>query len=344
VLEATTDSHRWTRQTVIYTGSQVAPPFDAMSTPDLTELEPSLAARRVERLLQAANEHATGVPVAELSELLPRGAPSELDSVAEWLSRMAPVTNVVGGVAYLGSPPAPPGAEEDRRERGRRFLRQAHDLLTHVLAPGQSLIQCAAVTGSVAYGEPQAGDDCDLLVVTRRGGLWPFLAFTYLKLRIDPSAYPPSGPPMWCFNYILDEAAAREEFARPRGFLFAREALAARVVTGDRYYRGLLGRTRWLDDEAPRLYDRWRQEGFPAPEPERPAPALVRAVNVLLFPVLAAYLQAVGLIRNHRLRDQGRSGETFRTVTRLRRMAYETEKFGRLTELFAPATVVAPEA
>jgi hypothetical protein len=264
--------------------------------------------------------------------------------MARYLERHAPQSTIAGGIAYRTSPAAVGETLEQRRARGESYLVSASYLVRSFLAPAGGLVRCAAVTGSAAYGEPEHGDDCDLLVVTRRGSLWPFLAFTYLRLRLRRDVLPAEAPAVWCLNYALDERAARAEFSVPRGFLFAREALTARVVEGEPYYRGIVGAAAWLGEEAPRLYARWRQEGFPAAAPEAPAPVPVRALNLVLYPILAAYLQGMCLVRNWRLRRAGRPGESFRTVTRPGRLAYETEKFGRLTELFAPATVVAPEA
>ena len=315
-----------------------------MNAQEATDTESTVTLRRVETALQVADEFGTGVGLDDLSALLTVDAPATPDTMARYLELHAPTTTVARGVAFRNPSAVDGGALERRRARGQAYLRSASFLVGSFLQPVRGLVRCAAVTGSTAYGEPEHGDDCDLLVVTRRGSLWPFLAYTYLRLRLSRDALPTDAPPVWCFNFALDERAARQEFAAPRGFLFAREALSARVVEGEPYYRGLIGAAEWLGTEAPRLYGRWRQEGFPPATPERAAPSAVRALNLLLFPLVSAYLQAMGLLRNRRLRQAGRREEAFRTVTRLGRLAYETEKFGRLTELFAPASVMAPEA
>jgi hypothetical protein len=310
----------------------------------MAECDAGITLRRVESVLRVADEHGTGVPLDELSALLTSEAPATPATLTDFLGVHAPASTVVGGRAFRGEPRNDGESLEDRRARGEAYLASASYLMHTFLGPTRRLVRCAAVTGSTAYGEPERGDDCDLLVVTRRGSLWPFLAFTYLRLRLDARALPRDAPPVWCFNYVLDEREARAEFAAPRGFLFAREALTARIIEGAEYYRGLVGSAPWLGAEAPRLYARWRAEGFPDPAHEAAAPLPVRVLNLLLFPLLGAYLQVVSLIRNRRLRRRGRGDEAFRTVTRPGRLAFETEKFGRLTELFAPASRVAPEA
>lgn len=292
-------------------------------------------------MLRAADEHGTGVPLEHLAELLPAEAPHSTHGMVDWLAVHAPSSPVLGGRAFL----RPPGRDDlaARRARGEAYLAAASSLFRGALAPVRPLLQCVGVTGSVAYGEPEVGDDCDFLVVTRTGAVWAFLAYTYLRLRFRPPAPQSEFPSTWCFNYVLDDRTVRREFLKPRGFLFAREALTARLLHGEEYYRGLLGGAGWLEGETPRLYDRWKGRGFPELAPIRAAPTLVRVANAALFAPVALYLQLAGLVRNRRLRRAGRGAERFRTITRWNRLAFESEKFGRLTELFAPATAIAPQ-
>ncbi|HEV8050288.1 MAG TPA: hypothetical protein VGP88_06810, partial [Thermoplasmata archaeon] len=138
----------------------------------------------------------------------------------------------------------------------------------------------------------------------------------------------------------LDDRAARAEFRHPRGFLFAREALTARPVAGESYYRGLVHAASWLAEEVPRLYERWRSAGLPELPPERSAPVPVRLLNAALFPVMAWYLTLAALARNRRLIRTGRPAKQFRVVARLDRLAYETRQFDELRTLYTPATAV----
>ena len=208
------------------------------------------------------------------------------------------------------------------------------------LADVAPLVRCVAVTGSAAYGEPAPHDDLDFLVVTRSGSVWPFLLYSYLAARRRPARGRDDGPSHWCFNYILDERAVREEFANSRGFLFAREALTARPVAGEPYYRGLVGSADWLAQEVPRLYQRWCVGGLPPLPPESAAPLALRLVNVVLFPLLATYLNLAALLRNRRLTREGRSAKRFRVNAHLDRLTYETERFEELRTLYTPASVL----
>jgi hypothetical protein len=142
--------------------------------------------------------------------------------------------------------------------------------------------------------------------------------------------------PEFCLNYVLDERAAEEDYRHGQGLLFAREALSVQILRGATYYRSLLAQADWLQLEAPRLYSRWTHpEDPPDAEAVAPTPVGVRALNWLVFPVIAAYLQLKGLRAGHRLRGSGRAPQQFRTVTRPRRMTLQTLKFERLRSMYS---------
>jgi len=229
--------------------------------------------------------------------------------------------------------------EPSRIARGREYLDVARSLFDGPLRRTREWSHCACVTGSTAYGRPRAGDDLDLFVVTRSGGLWWFLAYTYFMLRLERWKGATPREPTTCFNFVIDHQAAAAEFSANRGFLFAREALAAQPVSGERYYRALLARGDWMRREVPRLYDEQHlaAEG-PTPEADA-APYAVRALSALVYPWLAAYLQLVGLRRNRALRNGGRADERFRTETRWRRLTFASRKFEELREALGTPAV-----
>jgi hypothetical protein len=184
------------------------------------------------------------------------------------------------------------------------------------------------VTGSAAYGQPAPGDDLDFFVVTRTGAVPWFLAATYLALRLHPSGRREIDAPPPCFNFVIDERRALQEFSRPRGLLFAREALSTGVVHGEAYYRGLLARFPWMGEELPRLY-RARADSAGDSTP-RPAPWLIRLLSAALFVPLAGYLQLVGLRRNAAARRERKNSAVFRTLTGLSRFAFQSRRFEEL--------------
>ena len=282
--------------------------------------------RRVATVLEVADQFRTGVPLKEMVALLPAEAPHTIEGVHRWLAERPDLARVENQRAFL--PRSVPSQLTERQLRGSLYRATARQLLDRPLAPVLSCTRSVALTGSTAYGEPEAGDDLDLFVITRTGALWWFLAYSYVALRLGSGRRAGIGPPTPCINYVLDDRAAPDEFARGRGFLFAREALTAQVLKGDGYYRGLLRTASWMESEVPRLYAERTHAATPV-EGTRAAPH-VRVLNLAVYPLLAAYLQLAGLYRNAALRRRGAWGSLFRTETGLHRMTFSSRRFDRL--------------
>jgi len=300
---------------------------------------------RISSVVGAASEFGTGVGLPELLRLLPSDAPATVPEVRDWLESRPHLARLEGELAF--APETVPALEQERLERGRHYLESAKTLLTGPLRGTVSISHCICVTGSAAYGMPRRGDDLDLFVVTRRGGLWWFLAYAYLSVRLARwrrSGTPEATP---CFNFVLEDGAALQEFSRRQGFLFAREALTAQPIHGEEYYRGLLSKAAWMRAEIPRLYAEKNRGPEQSGSLSRPAPALVRLLSLAVFPWLATYLQLVGIHRDRGFRKASMPDHQFRTKTQWRRLAFASRKFERLRESYrAPATfrpTAAPE-
>ncbi|HXW67041.1 MAG TPA: glycosyltransferase [Thermoplasmata archaeon] len=306
-------------------------PIEARAAPDrrsgATELD-----RRVASLVEVAGRFRTGVGLDQLLTLLPDEGPSTVAGVAEYVARRPALGDVRGDLVIAAG--ATPEARGERRARGVAFQARAERVLARDLAGLGPWLRCVGVTGSTAYGEPEAGDDIDFFFVARAGALWACLAYAYLELRFGPARLERAHGPPICLNYALDERAVEREFARDQGLLFAREALTARILRGESYYRGLLGRAPWMAGELPRLYALRRGDDARAPGP--PVPLPVRALNLALFPLLAAYLQIAGLRRNRRLERHGRREARFATRTAPRGFAYVSQRFEALRQAYEP--------
>ncbi|MHB1435273.1 MAG: hypothetical protein ACYCPN_05190 [Thermoplasmata archaeon] len=300
-------------------------------------LVPPSWAGRLRLALELGQGSSAGVPLRDLTELLTDDAPRSEAEVGEWIIRNLPQTVVANGRAY--SPYSTPGAEvPDDDARAEAYLHRAREFFGPWIEGHRNEIRCAAVTGSVAYGSAGVSDDLDLLVCTAQGAVWAFLARAFLEVRRRPRRGP-AEPSRWCFNFVADDRTLTEEYVHARGLLYAREALMARIVLGELFYRSLLGECPWMASEAPRLYRRWEQAGFPPRPPSAPAPWPVRLANLALYLLLAPYLQLVGLRRNHRLRREGRFAQEFRTVTRLGRLFYQSRRFDELARRYREVSI-----
>lgn len=299
----------------------------------MADVEDSSVDRRIDGVLAVARELGVSVPLREMAGLLPPDVASDPEGVMRWLAAHPGAGRLVGDRVVPARATVADDWEE-RRARGRRFLAEAERLVEGPLAPVQSLLRCVAVTGSVAYGEPAAGDDLDFFLVTREGAVWPVLLWSFWAARRRRA---PGGDSAahWCFNSVLEEPEAWRTFGRAQGFLFAREALTARPVWGDEYYRSLVGASSWMRAEIPLLYRTWAAGGLPPPPPFAPASPAVRAVNFLIWPWLAAYLAGKALLHNHRLRRRGEPDRGFRVIAEPRRMEVRTARFEGLRRLYA---------
>src|SRR5208282_2030909 len=303
---------------------------------------PAPLEHRIITVVGAASQFGTGVRLPELLRLLPNDAPATVPEVRDWLETRPHLARVEGELAF--APETVPTAEQERLERGRHYLDAAKALLAGPLRGTTSMSHCICVTGSAAYGMPRRGDDLDLFVVTRTGGLWWFLAYSYLCVRVARWRHAGTPEATPCFNFVLEDRAALREFSRSQGFLFAREALTAQPVHGEEYYRGLLSKGAWMREEIPRLYTEKNQGPVESGSLSRSAPVLVRLLSLAVFPWLAAYLQLAGLRRDRGFRRASMSDHQFRTETRWRRLAFASRKFERLRESYRAPTPSHPSA
>jgi hypothetical protein len=283
--------------------------------------------QRLAALLEVSAEFRTGIPLPELSALLPRDAPADATALERWLAERPDIARTDAGRVF--APNAPATALDEREERAIRYRTAAERLVGRDFRPLERWMRCAALTGSAAYGAPEPGDDLDLFVVTRSGTMWLFLVAATLAVRLRYRTSLADDRPRPCINFVLDERLAPVEFATRRGFLVAREALTAQVLWGDEYYRSLLVGAPWLGAEIPRMYEA-RCAG-PLAESVPPVGRLVRGMNAAIYPVLACYLHLVGMYRNARRRRAGHPEKEFRTVVRFRRLAVPSERFDLLS-------------
>ena len=298
--------------------------------------------RRAEAILGIAHEFESGVVPGDLLDLLPDGALRDLSKVRLLLERSGTPVSWAGGRLFAGVNP-PTILQQDHRSRQAQenwdsVQREVPRVLEGVLPVLRSL----SVTGSLAFGESSEKDDVDFFAISRRGGVWLFLFLTYVAARIRRTR---SGP-VWCFNTVLEEEVAVGELSKPLGFVMAREILMARCLWGNDYYVHLLQRADWIRREIPRLYEaRLGSTPPPSASPVDPAamPWPLRALNAAIFPLLATYLQLVGLLRNWRFRREGRASELFRTHTRYREMRFTSSKFEQILQRGEGASVIPPQ-
>ena len=288
---------------------------------------------RTTALLRIAEAYSSGVRLRDLVRSIPDDGPRDPELLGAWIRDTLHDRRVAEGFVYPAAWSDGLRRARDLERRAERYVEAAQHGFLGGLGRELRWVRCVAVTGSAAFGGAREGDDCDLLLVTRRAAVWVVLAAVFLRHRLR-RARGGGDDPRWCLNFVVDERSAAREFARYRGYHVAREALSAKVVLGAEYYAGLLRRAPWMGEELPRLYAE-RSRGVPDAEPSsEPLPRLVRALNPVLCLVLGGYLAAVGLVRDHRHRHGGRPEKAFRTRVGLGSLVYESDEFDALLERY----------
>jgi hypothetical protein len=298
---------------------------------DATLQNPAIE-NRLRVLLEVSHRCRAPMTLEQLVLHLPVGELWTAESVSSWVEGHPEEGHVVAG--HVMPPDEMPVPEiVERTARSRMLYAEAEWAVAAPLRAAASLTRCIGVSGSVAYGYAAPNDDLDFFVTARRGTGWLFLAMAFLSYRkVQRGSHTP-GPSHWCFNYVIDERDAAAEFARPGGLLLAREALTVRVLRGDPYYRSLLLRASWMSEELPQVYDRRIRDGAATAPSESRVPWSLRVANLLVYPVLATYMQLLGLARNHRLRRDAPELQ-FSTTTRFRRYMLRSVRFDGLDRLY----------
>ncbi len=292
-------------------------------------------------VLEIAGEHGSGLPVRELTALLPPDRVMDERALLGWLLAHPQSAAVEGAWVFEAGGGMPP--QPERRERASRYEASARELVAGPLRATLPWLRCVGVTGSTAYGAPAVTDDIDFLIVARRERLWLAMLRIYLSLRRSRLGSDRTRSVRFCFNYARDDPAVRREFSQTRDFLFAREALSARILYGEEYYRALLGSAPWMRDLIPVLYARCLGTTSALPPEEPPPPLWVRAANAVAYLVLATYFQTVGLWRNDRLRRRHRAEAAFRTQTTRGAFSFDSVKFEKIRSRYpAPIPPISP--
>lgn len=117
---------------------------------------------------------------------------------------------------------------------------------------GERKTPLIALSGSTSYQSVSETDDLDFFCIARSGSLWIFLTKALLLARVFRLVR--GNIPRICFSYAMDQEFAERTFSTSNDALFARDALAATVLSGSESYADLLKKNRWISNHFPRLY------------------------------------------------------------------------------------------
>jgi len=227
-------------------------------------------------------------------------------------------------------------AEVQKRRRAfRDNVATAERLAVRLGGRGASVI---AVGGSTSYESVKESDDLDLFCVTRGDYAWIFLTKALLLLRASRLA---SGEvSRACLSCVMDQNYAVRAFSSEQDPLFARDALNAMVLKGNKEYAALLRRADWMKKIFPRLYfARSPPAGSGAltvDSPVRTQSGTARRVaNRFLFYVVGGYLRVKSMLESRRIwRDSGDRGRSFEARIGFDHCIYESLRYREMRAMY----------
>jgi len=285
----------------------------------------------VEVAIKVAQMHDSTVALTDLTELMPAGMTSvEVAEALEFTPELSTKYVLKDGLVLPKS-----GIRPDSDDHSRRL---AHSMTNINVAKristmlGTDEAEMIAVTGSTSYRAASWRDDVDLFCVTRPQRMWLFLAKALLFARASRLLLRSKVP--ICLSCVVDETHAQDLFNNDRGALFARDALLARVLTGDGQYRSLLESAQWIRNYFPRLYDARCTPGGQSPATGVRSSAWDRFVNLFLFTTLGTYVRAKSRLHNRLLAMEGKGMALFHAKVGTDHLIYESARYGRLKEIY----------
>lgn len=287
-----------------------------------------VGAERIYLLYHVAKRHGSLVSVQELSRLLPeRTTERELAEVIASIPSLSSRFELRAG--YLTERPG--GPEPDPSESEARNRRTARINMEHaarfVSLLHTSPFKMVAVSGSTSYGSASRSKDLDLFCVAPTGRMWFSLTHALLMARVFSLLRPDA--PQVCLSCVMDEDFARSAFTSQDDPLFARDALATKVVRGRAFYQSLLSMAKWISAYYPHAYDRAATPNSPRTRRSQPS-ALDVALNRLFFVTIGRFLGLKSLFLNRRLRAAGRGGDVFETRIGEDHLIYESGRYAAL--------------
>lgn len=270
----------------------------------------------------------------DLADLLAIGATEEdlgeIISSDEYLSSKVIVES---GRILLRQPGSEPGmarrATEEADRRKRRAIANVEVARTFAPLLGNDAV-FIAVAGTTSYLSASEGDDIDYYVITKTDGMWVFLLKSFLLTRIS-SLFIRSRPP-FCFSFVMDERQAREELSEPKGALYARDTLTAKVITGGAAYHRILENASWMRSYYPTIYQRRLGEALGNGYPSGKSGS--RIVNLWLYHTLGFYVTLKAWILNRKLAKRGRSAAIFETKIGPGQLEYVSRRYVELEKMY----------
>jgi hypothetical protein len=218
--------------------------------------------------------------------------------------------------------------EDERRRRAVANLEAARGF-ARLLSKDTVFV---AVAGTNSYLSAAVNDDIDFYCITKTDGMWAFMLMSLFLSRVFSTVRRLT--PQFDFSFVMDEKTAKEELSIPKGALYARDTLNAKVILGSNAYRTILENAGWMRSYFPTLYQRRLAEVGSEGGRNPPAKKGSRIVNTWLFHTLGSYVALRAWILNRKLAKEGRTDAIFKTWIGPGRLEYAARRYADLEKMY----------
>jgi hypothetical protein len=219
--------------------------------------------------------------------------------------------------------------EEDRRRRRAMANLEAARAFARLLSRDTVFV---AVAGTNSYLSAAVDDDIDFYCITKTDGMWAFMIRSLALSRVFSSLGKLT--PQFDFSFVMDEKTAKEELSRPKGALYARDTLNARVISGSDAYKAILENALWMKSFFPTLYERRLAEVGSREGRHLPGKKGSRIMNSWLFLTLGSYVALRAWVLNRKLAKRGRTDAIFKTWIGPGRLEYASRRYLELGKMY----------
>jgi len=220
-------------------------------------------------------------------------------------------------------------------------IERANSNIAHALQFGALLehgfsFKVLSISGSTSYLSVSETDDLDFFCVAKTGTMWHSFVSALILARAFRAVRRNS--PWLCLSYVSDEDFVRREFSENKNALYARDAIATRVVHGEEYYLELLKENSWMSIYFPKLYSLRVEEKSTAREIGRrdsETRSLHRILNLFLYCTAGTYIKIKSYLLNRKFSRDGKFSSLFKLRIGVDHCIYESADYVRLRELYA---------
>lgn len=220
--------------------------------------------------------------------------------------------------------------DERRRERATANLAAARSF-SRFLGDDALFV---AVGGTNSYLSAAENDDIDFYCITKTDGMWIFMLKALLLARVYNIFGRVRVP--FCFSFVMDENKAIQELTTPKGGLYARDSLNAKVISGAPEYRRILEKASWMRSYFPAVFDRALRDLGPSDGASGPGERGSRAINLFLFVTVGSYVALRAWLTNRRLAKWRKPDAVFKAWVEPGRLEYAARRYLQLGKMYPP--------